>query len=341
MKIAILSPIAWRTPPTKYGPWEQVASNITEGLVDENIDVTLFATGNSITKGKLQYVSKDAYCENPEMDPKVWECLHISNLMEQADKFDIIHNHFDFLPLSYSRLIKTPMITTIHGFSSQKILEVYKKYNNNCSYVSISNSDRSPELNYAATVYNGINEKEFTFKEISHDYLLFFGRIHPEKGTFEAIQIAKKSGRKLIISGLIQDQEYFNNHVKPYINNSDIIFVGNTGPKERDKLMGEAYALLHPISFNEPFGLSVAEAMMCGTPVIAFNLGSMPELIDNGKTGFLVNTISEASEAVANINSISRKFCREWAYSKFSRKEMIRGYTDVYNTILNKGIQSL
>ncbi|MDA3883522.1 MAG: glycosyltransferase family 4 protein [Bacteroidales bacterium] len=341
MKIAILSPIAWRTPPAKYGPWEQVASNITEGLVDENVDVTLFATGNSITKGKLQYVSKDAYCENPYMDPKVWECLHISNLMEQADKFDIIHNHFDFLPLTYSRLIKTPMITTIHGFSSQKILEVYKKYNNSCSYVSISNSDRSSELKYAATVYNGINEKEFTFKEKSHDYLLFFGRIHPEKGTFEAIQIAKKSGRKLIISGLIQDQEYFNTQVEPYINDVDIIFVGNTGPKERDKLMGEAYALLHPISFNEPFGLSVAEAMMCGTPVIAFNLGSMPELIVNGKTGFLVNTISEASEAVGNINSISRKFCREWAYSKFSRKEMTRAYMDVYNKILTEGIKSL
>ncbi|MFO7869747.1 MAG: glycosyltransferase family 4 protein, partial [Bacteroidales bacterium] len=294
----------------------------------------VFLTGNSITKGKLQYVSKDAYCENPDMDPKVWECLHISNLMEHADEFDIIHNHFDFLPLSYSKLIKTPIITTIHGFSSQKILEVYKKYNNSCSYVSISNSDRSPELNYAATVYNGINEKDFTFREAADDYLLFFGRIHPEKGTSEAIQIAKKSGRKLIISGLIQDQEYFDSTVKPYINDIDIIFVGNSKPKERDELMGKAYALLHPISFNEPFGLSVAEAMMCGTPVIAFNLGSMPELIIDGKTGFLVNTIDEACEAVKNINSVSRQFCREWAFSKFSRKQMIRGYIDVYNTII-------
>jgi len=130
MKVAILSPIAWRTPPAKYGPWEQVASNIAEGLVEKNIDVTLFATGNSITGGKLQYVSKYAYCENPDMDPKVWECLHISNLMEQANKFDLIHNHFDFLPLTYSRLIKTPIITTVHGFSSPRIIEVYKKYNN-------------------------------------------------------------------------------------------------------------------------------------------------------------------------------------------------------------------
>ena len=338
MKIAILSPIAWRTPPAKYGPWEQVASNIAEGLIDKGIDVTLFATGNSVTKGRLQYVSETAWSENPDMDPKVWECLHISNLMEQAGEFDLIHNHFDFLPLTYTRLIKTPMVTTIHGFSSPKILEVYKKYNSTGFYVSISNSDRSPALKYLATVYNGIDENEFTFREATKDYLLFFGRIHPEKGTYETIQIAKQTGRKLIISGIIQDQEYFDSKVKPYINNDDIVFVGNSGPRERDKLMGEAYALLHPVSFNEPFGLSVAEAMMCGTPVIAFNLGSMPELILNGKTGFLVNTVSEASESVDNIYSISRKFCREWAYSKFSRKRMINGYLDAYSKILNQGI---
>jgi glycosyltransferase involved in cell wall biosynthesis len=336
VKIAILSPIAWRTPPAKYGPWEQVASNITEGLVEKGFDVTLFATGNSITKGKLQYVSENAYSENPEMDPKVWECLHISYLMEQANEFDLIHNHFDFLPLTYTRLIKTPMVTTIHGFSSPKILEVYKKYNSTSYYVSISNSDRSPDLHYTATVYNGINADEFTFRKTSKDYLLFFGRIHPEKGTFESIQIAKQSGRKLIISGIIQHQEYFDSKVKPYINDDDIVFVGNSGPRERDEIIGEAYALLHPISFKEPFGLSVAEAMMCGTPVIAFNLGSMPELILSGKTGFLVNTVDEAVQAVDKIHSINRNSCRKWACSKFSREEMINGYLDVYNNILNQ-----
>ena len=334
MKIAILSPIAWRTPPAKYGPWEQVASNVAEGLVEKNIDVTLFATGNSVTKGKLQYISEEAYCENPDMDPKVWECLHISNLMEQADKFDIIHNHFDFLPLTYSGLIKTPMVTTIHGFSSPKILEVYKKYNRTNFYVSISNSDRSPDLDYTATVYNGINTDEFTFRPISKEYLLFFGRIHPEKGVYESIQIAKRSGRKLIISGLIQHQEYFNSKVKPFINDDDIIYAGNSGPEERDKLLGEAYALLHPISFKEPFGLSVAESMICGTPVIAFNLGSMPELITHEKTGFLVNTIEEASDAVGNIRLIDRKYCRDRAISEFSKEKMTEGYLDVYNNVL-------
>ncbi|RLD52257.1 MAG: glycosyltransferase family 4 protein [Bacteroidetes bacterium] len=335
MKVAILSPIAWSTPPKKYGPWEQVASNIAEGLIDKGIDVTLFATGDSSTKGKLNYVCKKPYAEEPNMNAKVWECLHISNLMEQASKFDIIHNHFDFLPLTYSGLIKTPLLTTIHGFSSQKILPVYKKYNDTNFYVSISNSDRSPELDYIATVYNGIDTENFTFNSSPKDYLLFFGRIHPEKGTLESIKIAKQSGKKLIISGLIQDQEYFDLKIKPYINDKDIIYTGNSGPLQRNKLLGEALALLHPISFEEPFGLSVAESMLCGTPVIAFNRGSMPELIKNKKTGFIVQTIDEAVEKVNMISSISRKDCRTWALSKFSKEKMVDAYLEVYKKILS------
>jgi glycosyltransferase involved in cell wall biosynthesis len=336
MKIAVLSSIAWRTPPRKYGPWEQIASNITEGLVDKGIDVTLFATGDSITKANLESVCEQPYAEHPELDAKVCECLHISHIMEQADKFDLIHNNFDFLPLTYSRLIRTPMVTTIHGFSSQNIIPVYKKYNSTSFYVSISNSDRSPELNYTATVYNGINTGEFKFNSESKDYLLFFGRIHPEKGTYESIQIAKQSKRKLIISGLIQDQLYFDGKIKPLINDDDIIYVGNSNPEERNKLLGEAYALLHPVSFDEPFGLSVAESMLCGTPAIVFNKGSMPELILDGKSGYLVNNIKEAAEAVNNIKLIERGYCREWAESKFSREKMIEGYLEVYEKILNE-----
>ena len=334
MKVAILAPIAWRTPPEKYGPWEQVASNIAEGLVEKGIEVTLFATGNSHTAGKLEYVSPTAYAEDQTIDPKVWECLHISKVMEQASNFDIIHNNFDFLPLTYSRLIQTPIVTTIHGFSSPKIIPVYKKYNSNNFYVSISNSDRSSELDYTATVYNGIDSKDFTFNGNPKDYLLFFGRIHPEKGTYESIQIAKRANRKLIISGLIQDEAYFEEKVKPYINDEDIIYVGNSGPIERNKLLGEAIALLHPISFDEPFGLSVAEAMLCGTPVVAFRRGSMPELIDHSKTGFLVTTIEEAVEAITKIESIDRKQCHSWAINNFSLDKMVKGYMDVYEHIL-------
>ena len=334
MKIAILSPVTWRTPPLKNGPWEQVASNIAEGLVEKGFEVTLFATGNSITKGKLSSVCERPCAEDSSIDPKVAECLHISHLMEQADNFDIIHNNFDFLPLTYSRLIKTPMVTTIHGFSSPEIILVYKKYNNSSHYVSISNSDRNPELDYAATVYNGININEFIFSREPEDYLLFFGRLHPEQGTYEAIEIAKKTKRKLIISGSIQDQEYFNQKVQPYINNDDIVYVGNSGPKDRLTLLSQACALLHPIGLPEPFGLSVVEAMACGTPVIAFNLGSMPELILHEKTGFLVSNTDEAIEAVKNISSINRYQCTQWASSMFSRQKMIEDYLKVYNRIL-------
>ena len=336
MKIAVLSSVAWRTPPRKYGPWEQIASNITEGLVEKGIDVTLFATGDSVTKGKLEYVCEYSWSEHPEQDPKVCECLHISNIMEKSGQFDLIHNNFDFLPLTYSHLIRTPMVTTIHGFSSKIILPVYRKYNRTSTYVSISNSDRNPDLDYAATVYNGINTDEFTFRPVSEDYLLFFGRIHPEKGTSESIRIAKQTGRKLIISGYIQDQEYFNKMVKPFINDDDIIYAGNSGPAERDKLLGEAYALLHPIGFDEPFGLSVAEAMLCGTPVIAFKRGSMPELILDKKTGFLVNTIEEAVSAVNNIKYIDRKYCNIYSASKFSRQKMTEEYIKVYRKVLEK-----
>jgi glycosyltransferase involved in cell wall biosynthesis len=336
MRIAVLSPAAWRTPPEKYGPWEQIASNTTEGLVDRGLDVTLFATGDSVTKGHLEYICERPYSENDDMDPKVWECLHISHLMERSDRFDIIHNHYDFLPLTYSRLISTPMVTTIHGFSSLKILPVYKRYNSTSHYVSISDSDRNPELEYIATVYNGIRTREFSFQPNPGEYLLFFGRIHHEKGTFESIRIAKEAGMQLIISGIIQDHAYFDSQVKPWLNDRDIIYVGNSGPVERNKLLGNAYALLHPVNFEEPFGLSVAESMFCGTPVIAFRRGSMPELMDNGKTGFMVQSVMEAVEKIGEIKNISRKYCHEWAKEKFTMEKMVSDYLKVYETVLGK-----
>lgn len=336
MKIAILSSIAWRTPPRKYGPWEQVSSNIAEGLVERGFEVTLFATGDSKTRGELESNCEHPYAEDLSIDPKVAECLHISHLMERAQDFDIIHNNFDFLPLTYSRLIKTPMVTTIHGFSSPKIIPVYKKYNRTSHYVAISNSDRRLELDYIATVYNGINIDEFIFIREPEDYLLFFGRIHHDKGVFESIQIAKKSRRKLIISGPIQDQEYFDTKVEPFINDDDIVYVGNSGPKQRLELLGKACALLHPVNFDEPFGLSVVEAMACGTPVIAFRRGSMPEIILHGKTGFLVNTIDEAVQAMNGIETINRNDCKEWVFSRFSRQKMTEEYLKVYIQILQK-----
>lgn len=334
LKIAILAPVCWRTPPRHYGPWEQVASNITEGFVENGHDVTLFATGDSITAGKLDYICPRPYEEDKELDPKAWECLHIGHMMERADDFDIIHNNYDFLPLSYSRLISTPMITTIHGFSSPKILPVFKEYNDTVYYVSISDADRSSELDYMATVYNGINIEDFTLNKNQGHYLLYFSRIHHDKGTWESIQIAKKAGMKLIISGIIQDKVYFEEKVEPFINDNDIVFVGHSGPDKRDKLLGGAFALLHPINFAEPFGLSVVESMLCGTPVIAFNKGSMPELIVDCKTGFLVQCIDEAVEHLQDVKKIDRLYCRQLAADRFSRNKMINDYLKVYKRIL-------
>lgn len=336
MKVAVLSPVAWRTPPRHYGPWEQIASNIAEGLINLGAEVTLFATGDSITRGKLQSVCAAGYEEDRTQDAKVLECLHISNLMEQADRFDIIHNNFDFLPLTYTGLIKTPVITTIHGFSSQKIIPVYQKYNKgNSYYVSISNADRSPQLSYLATVYNGLNADDFQTNLQPQDYLVYFGRIHHDKGCAEAIEIAQKSGKKLLIAGIIQDEGYYKTKVEPYLNDQ-IQYIGHAGPEKRNELLGNAAALLHPINFNEPFGMSVAESMLCGTPVIAFNRGSMPELIKDLETGFLVNTVDEAVEAVKQLPTINRQHCHDWAKSQFSAEKMVSDYYGLYQQILGK-----
>jgi len=336
MHIAMLSPIAWRTPPRHYGPWESVASLLTEGLVARGHDVTLYATADSQTSGTLHAVCPRGYEEDRSLIPKVWECLHISELFEHADAYDIIHNHFDFLPLTYTGLTTTPVVTTIHGFSSPGILPVYKKYNGKAFYVAISDADRSPDLDYIKTIHHGIDIEQFDFQPAPDEYLLFFGRIHKDKGTREALDIARACSKKLILAGIIQDQAYYNQYVASHIDNDKVVYLGSAGPAERNRLLGKACALLHPIQFDEPFGLSVIESMACGTPVIAFNRGSMPELIENGKSGFLVDNVDEAVETVARIEEIDRAFCRRRVERHFTIDRMIDAYVNVYETILEQ-----
>ncbi len=338
MRVAMLSPIAWRTPPRHYGPWELVASILTEELVRRGVDVTLFATKDSITEGKLHAVCEAGYEEDRGIDPKVWECLHISACFERAAEFDIIHNQFDFLPLSYSSLVDTPVITTIHGFSSPKILPVFEEYNDIGHYVSISDADRSPRLRYERTIYHGIDIERFPFvAEASGGYLLFFGRIHPDKGAAEAIEIARLAGAKLLMAGIIQDRPYFEGKVAPHIDGDMVRYVGSVGPEARGGLLGNASALLHPISFEEPFGLSVVESMACGTPVIAFSRGSMPELIRDGVTGFLVRNVEEAARrASEDMPAIDRKECRAEAERRFSKERMADEYLELYRKISGK-----
>ena len=336
MHIAMLSPIAWRTPPRHYGPWENVTSLLTEGLVSRGHDVTLFATADSQTSGRLHAVCPRGYEEDRSLIPKVWECLHISELFEDAGAYDIIHNQFDFLPLTYTGMNSTPVVTTIHGFSSPGILPVYKKYNGSVFYVSISDADRSPDLDYIKTIHHGIDIRQFDFQPVPEDYLLFFGRIHKDKGTREALEIARACGKRLILAGIIQDRAYYDQYVAPHVDNDNVVYVGSVGPVERNRWLGNAFALLHPIRFDEPFGLSVIESMACGTPVIAFNLGSMPELIENGKNGFLVDNVEAAIEALTRIKEIERNACRSHVEQHFTVNRMVNEYISTYEVILRE-----
>ena len=336
MRIAMLSPIAWRTPPLHYGPWESVVSVLTEGLVRRGVAVTLFATKDSLTQAELRSVCRSGYEEDRSIDPKVWECLHIAKVFEQAREFDLIHSHFDFLPLSYTALVRTPVLTTIHGFSSPKILPVYEKYNGKTYYVSISDADRSERLSYVRTIHHGVELAQFDFNPRPDDSLLFFGRIHPDKGTREAIEIARRSGRRLIVAGIIQDQDYFDAQVRPHIDDDQVQYIGNVGPAERNRMLRQAYALLHPIHFEEPFGLSVVESMACGTPVIAFNRGSMAELITSGTNGFLVRDVDGAVEALAQVGTLDRAECRRTVEERFSSERMVDEYLSVYQEILGR-----
>jgi glycosyltransferase involved in cell wall biosynthesis/quercetin dioxygenase-like cupin family protein len=334
MKIAMLSPLSWRTPPRHYGPWENVVSLLTEQLVTMGVDVTLFATGDSITRGKLAWVCERPYSEDPSIDPKVWECLHIAEVFSRADQFDLIHNQFDFLPLSYSGFTHTPVVTTIHGFSSPSIIPVYKKYNERTHYVAISEADKSRELDYIATIHHGIDLAQFPYREDAGDYLLFFGRIHHHKGVHEAIEVACRTGMRLVIAGIVQDEAYFKELVEPHIDGTAVEYLGSVGPEKRQEVLGGALALLHLIHFDEPFGLSVVESMACGTPVIAYGRGSMPELIRDGRTGFIVADVNAAVQAVDRIDSLSRRACRDEVEERFTCQHMARRYLEVYRRIL-------
>ncbi len=342
MRVAMLAPIAWRTPPRHYGPWERMTSLLTEALVTNGMDVTLFATADSCTLGRLHATVPAGYEEDRSLIPKVCECLHISEVFEHADEFDVIHNQFDFLPLSYTQLVATPVVTTIHGFSSPAILPVFRKYNGVTNYVAISNADRAADLDYAATIYHGIDVANVRFapQAAADPYLVYFGRIHPDKGTAEAIAIARACRLRLVIAGIIQDHGYYEREVAPHIDGAAVRYVGSVGPERRDGLLGGALALLHPINFNEPFGLSVVEAMACGTPVVAFNRGSMPELIAHQRTGFLVANVAEAVDAVARIALIDRAACRAEVEQRFTAQRMAADYATLYHHIVADAAQA-
>ena len=332
-RVAILSPVAWRTPPRQYGAWETVASNVTEGLVSRDWDVTLFATGDSLTRARLHAVVDKGYEEDAAVDPKVAEYLHISEIFEHAAEFDLIHSHYDFMALSYTRLVKTPVLTTVHGFSSSRIMPAYEKYRDGY-FVSISNSDRAPGLNYLATVYNGIDLSLYPFQKHGGDYLIFLGRIHAEKGVHLAIEVARQSGMPLLIAGIIQDQAYFQQQVEPHLDQT-IRYIGPLDVRGKNELFARARALLHLNTIPERFGLVLAEANAAGVPVIAMDLGSCREVIEDGQTGLLVNTVDEAALAVQRVGEIDRAACRERVRRCFSIDTMVEAYERVYARIFD------
>ncbi|WP_420451859.1 glycosyltransferase family 4 protein [Ilumatobacter sp.] len=332
--MAVLAPIAWRTPPIHYGPWEQFASLLADGLVAAGHDVTLFATADSRTSAALHATSPGGWSDDPAIDPKVAECLHIASVFERADEFDVIHNGFDFLPLTYSDLVGTPVVTTVHGFSSELIVPVYERYDDTTALVSISDSDRHPRLDYVATVHHGIDTDAFGLTDAPGEHLLYFGRIHPDKGTAHAIEVARRTGRRLDICGIVQDEDYFRREVEPHVDDVSVRYLGAVTAEDRSAVLGGAHALLHLIDFDEPFGYSVVEAMACGTPVIATSRGSMPEIVDDGTTGALVTSLDEAVEAVASVGRLDRSTIRSTAVERFDVARMIREYVAVYDALL-------
>jgi glycosyltransferase involved in cell wall biosynthesis len=334
MKIGVIASIAHRLPPVGYGPWEQIASTLTEGFVARGHQVTLFATADSTTSASLHAAVPSGYEETAGVDAKVCEGLHNGAAFARAGEFDILANHFDFMPLTYSRLVATPMVTTIHGFSSPLILPVFRAYNDIAHYVSISNADRSPELHYEATIHHGIPIHQFTYRETPGDYLLFLGRIHPDKGVHLAIEVARTAGIPLIIAGIVQDEDYFRSAVLPLVDGDRVSYVGPVAGAERDRLLGGARALLHLVSFAEPFGLAVVEALATGTPVIASPRGALPEIVQHEVTGFLVADVASAVAAVGRLDSVKRSVCRADAVTRFGADRMVEDYLQLFARIV-------
>ena len=333
-RVAILSPIAWRTPPRQYGAWETVASNVTEGLVARGWDVTLFASRDSVTRARLHAVVDKGYEEDATVDPKVVEYLHISEAFEHAAEFDLIHSHYDFMALTYTRLIRTPVLTTIHGFSSPKIMPIYHKYGDGY-FVSVSDSDRATGLNYLATVYNGIDLSLYPLQDSGGQDLIFLGRIHPDKGVHLAIEVARLSGMRLIIAGIVQDETYFREQIQPHLDDEKILYIGPVDVKGKNELFARARALLHLNTIPERFGLVLVEANAAGVPVIAMDLGSCREVIKDGETGFLVANVAEAVRVLERILEIDRRACRGRVQQHFSIDTMVKGYERVYSTIFD------
>ena len=335
LRLAVLAPISWPTPPAGYGPWEQIAFNIADGMRRRGADVTLFATGNSHFEGHLASVLPIGVNEDPALNGDVYGAIHIGELFRRAGDFDLIHNNFDWKPMTYALARPTPpVVTTIHGFSSPQILAAYYACAWRSFFCSISNADRDPGLEYLGTTYNGIDPAQFTFKDTPGEYLVFLGRFHPEKGTHLAIEIAKRAGVRLKIAAIPHDETYFREQVAPHIDGDRVQFLGAVEREARNELLSNALALVHMTTRPERFGLTLIEAMACGTPVLGANMGSVPEVIIDGVTGFACDTVAQAVARVPQLAALDRRACRARVEAEFTTERMIDRYITAYEQAL-------
>lgn len=344
LKIALLAPFEERVPPPKYGGIELIVSHLADILPKKGHKVFLFASGDSKTKAKLIPIFPKAIRTNPyASNPKTREALKVIGIGKTIEKLkklnvDIIHDHIRWRFLPFTSLFPIPTVTTLHGPLTSKHQKFIHNHFKKHLFVSVSNSQKAPlpNLNYVATVYNGINVKNFEFSEKPKDYFAFLGRMSPEKGPAQAIQVAKSAGVKLKMAAKVDavDVEFFKKEVKPFIDNKQIEFIGEIGPKEKSGFLKNARGLIAPIQWEEPFGLYFIEAMACGTPAIACKRGAAPEVINHRKSGFVANTLDEMVKAIKNIDSIKREDCRKWVEENFTAEKMVDEYEKVYYKIL-------
>lgn len=345
MRIAQIAPIIERVPPKRYGGTERVVYHLTEELIKLGHDVTLFASGDSITSAKLVSIYpialraakiKELYGHN------VWSLFNIGEAYARQDEFDIIHDHNGHISLPTANIARTPTVMTLHGPFTPENRHIFRKLSRPY-IVSISNAQRTePNLNYAGTVYNGLDLENYPFSQEHGGYLLFVGRISLEKGVHNAIELALNTNLPLIIAAKLEetDRPYYHAYVEPYLS-EQIRWIGEVDEAERNRLMSKALCFVHAITWREPFGLTLIEAMACGCPVIAYRMGAIPEIVAHGKTGFVVDTMEEMIDSVINIDSIDRAECRRHVLENFSAQKMATGYEKVYKEILEKESRAL
>jgi glycosyltransferase involved in cell wall biosynthesis len=340
MKIAQIAPLWERVPPPAYGGIELIVGLLTDELVARGHEVTLFASGDSLTSAKLESIHSQALRLDPSIkEPSIYEMLQLANVYERAEEFDLIHSHMGCVALPYSKLTQTPTVHTLHGIFTPDNEKMFAHAKSQ-PYVSISNAQRESRLglNHVATVYNSIDVSTHHFFPVADEpaYMAFLGRISPEKGPHLAIEIAKATGIPLKMAGKVDpfDVEYFEQQIKPQIDGELIQFLGEADHFMKNDLMGRAFVTLFPITWREPFGLVTIESMAAGTPVIAMNLGSVPEVVADGVSGYICNNVAECIEAVAKVPTLSRAACRQYVANRFGVEQMADGYEAVYRQIL-------